>query len=143
MKFGEADVRRAAAFARVALPPGRAAEIAAELAPLVALLDPLRHVRPEPAGGAVGVGAGGMPLRLDAGPAYDLARSPRELAAATRAGYVVVPRATPGPVTPLGADPGALDARGGTSAADGLDADGLVTDVLADDAFAAELEGTR
>jgi Asp-tRNA(Asn)/Glu-tRNA(Gln) amidotransferase C subunit len=93
MRLTEADVRRAAASARLRLGDGDAAAIAAALAPVAALLAPLRDVRPEPAGGAVGVGAGGMPLRADAGPPYDLARSARELAPAARAGYIVVPGA--------------------------------------------------
>ena len=124
MRLAEADVRRAAAFARLTLAPGRAAELAAELAPLAALLEPLSRVRPEPAGGAVGVGAGGMPLRADAGPPYDLARPAREVAPAARAGYVLVPRLA-------AADEPPPAARGAGPPAD---------DPVGDDALAAELE---
>ena len=78
MRLGEADVQRAAAFARLGLTAGAAAAIAAELAPVVAFLGALGDTKREPTGGAVGVGAGGMPLRADDGPPYDLARPDRK-----------------------------------------------------------------
>jgi Asp-tRNA(Asn)/Glu-tRNA(Gln) amidotransferase C subunit len=93
VRLTEADVRRAATSAGLRLSDADAGAMAAELVPVAALFAALRTVRPDHAGGAVGVGAGGMPLRADAGPPYQLARSAAEIAPAARAGYLLVPRA--------------------------------------------------
>jgi hypothetical protein len=129
MTFGEVDVARAARAARLPLATGDAAAVAAALRPVGALLAALAHVRPHPAGGAVGVGAGGMPLRADAGPPYAMDRPARELAPAARGGFVLVPR-----LAALNA-PG--EARPPVRRFDAADA---VPDAGGDDALAAELE---
>ena len=123
MRIEEGDVRRAAASARLSLSDARVAALTAELAPIAVLLAPLHGVRPDINGGAVGVGAGGMPLRSDEGPAYQMTRPFREIAPVVRAGYVLIPRAS--------AD----------AAADPATGDGdPVADVLGDDALRAEME---
>ena len=129
MTFSEADVAGAARAARLRLAPGDAAAIAAALRPVTALLAGLGDVRPHPAGGAVGVGAGGMPLRADAGPPYAMDRPARELAPAARGGFVLVPR--------LAVPNGSGDTRPAVRRFDAADP---VPDAAGDDALAAELE---
>ncbi len=114
---GAAAVRAAAAAARVRLDPADVTEVAAGLARRSAVLAALRDVRPDARTAAVGVGAGGMPLRADAGPPYALARPVSEFVADARAGYVLL--AWPG-------GPAPDDAPG--------------ENLVADDALAAELE---
>jgi Asp-tRNA(Asn)/Glu-tRNA(Gln) amidotransferase C subunit len=132
MTVSALDVQRAAAFAWLALAAGEAERIAAALAPAADLLRALDDVRPEAAGGAVGVGAGGMPLRADAGPAYDLARPLRDLAPASRKGYVLLPQLPAEPPNARRSPDGAPD---GAPATESVTADALVADALA-----AELE---
>jgi hypothetical protein len=129
MTFAELDVAPAARAARLPLATGDAAAIAAALRPVVALLAHLGDVRPHPSGGAVGVGAGGMPLRADAGPPYEMDRPARELAPAARGGFVLMPR--------LPVPDGSGDPRPPVRRFDAADA---VPDAAGDDALAAELE---
>lgn len=123
------DARRAAASARLTLGDAQATAVGADLAAALAFLAPLRDVRAEAGGGAVGVGAGGMPLRADEGPAYAMARPLPAFAPATRAGFVLVPRLAAGPSREA-----TLDAGQGTGD------HRLNDDALGDDALAAELE---
>jgi hypothetical protein len=118
----EAAVLRAAAQARVALPAGAAADVAVWLRSAVAeLAGALAGARPGPEGVAVGVGAGGMPLRPDAGPPLLMQRPLALVVPASRLGFVLVPRLAPEPVSTT---PGVRHAG---------------DDARADDAFAAEL----
>ena len=118
----DAAMRAAAARARVAVAPERGSELAAWLRDeLATLAGALGGARPGPDGVAVGVGAGGMPLRADGGAPYAMARPLALVAPATRLGYVLVPRLAPEAVDRSAPPRGA-----------GVDA-------LAEDAFTAEL----
>lgn len=142
MSTAEIDARRAAASARLTPDDARASALGADLAAGLAFLAPLRDVRPEAGGGAVGVGAGGMPLRADDGPPYAMARPLRALAPAFRAGFVLVPRLAGVSRTPaLGIGNRAVE-NGGRAhrTVDPLGDDAFGDDVLGDDALAAELE---
>jgi aspartyl-tRNA(Asn)/glutamyl-tRNA(Gln) amidotransferase subunit C len=55
----------------------------------MAVLESIKTLGVEPASG---VGASGMPLRVDAGPPFPLARSPESFAPSMRDGFFLVPR---------------------------------------------------
>jgi Asp-tRNA(Asn)/Glu-tRNA(Gln) amidotransferase C subunit len=89
---GAAELRTAAAIARVALDD---AEVAARLAALeraIAWIEPLLDRVPEGAESTTGVGASGSWLRPDAGPPLPLARAPAAFAAPMLDGrFVLMP----------------------------------------------------
>jgi len=145
------DARWAAALACLTRNDARAAalgaDLGADLAAALTFLAPLRHVRLDAGGGAVGVGAGGMPLRADEGPAYAMARPLRTIAPATRAGFILVPRLAAGPHRDVASDAGQgtgvldTDTSGAGVGRTGIAGGGhLGDDVLGDDALAAEME---
>lgn len=123
MAVTELDVRHVAALARLGLDDGRVPALVAELNSILGHMDVLRRVKTEDAPAVVGVGAGGMPLRDDAGPQYPLAHDRRSFAPAMRAGLFLVPRLA----THAAADGVADDA-----------VDSSVDDAVAADALAAE-----
>lgn len=128
----EQEVQAAAKRARIAIDGADVAALTAALNDALARLEPLRHARIDIRGGAIGVGAGGMPLRADVGPPYAMARPARALAASSRAGYVLVPRLGGNAATDQ------LPARGDMPNGDART--GSPPDLLGDDALAAELE---
>jgi aspartyl-tRNA(Asn)/glutamyl-tRNA(Gln) amidotransferase subunit C len=86
------DVRHVAALARLGLEPERIPALVAELNGILAHMDVLAKVDTRNVIPAVGVGAGGTPLREDAGPPLPLARPRDAFAPATRDGFFLVPR---------------------------------------------------
>lgn len=92
MELRDADVRAAAAAARLdgAAAGGATAWLRATLAGFHALAG-ARTLR----GPATGVGAGGMPLRVDAGPAYPMAHPLADYADVRRGGRLGVGEGPP------------------------------------------------
>ncbi len=86
------DVRHIASLARLGLDPERIPSLVAELNRILEHMDALRAVPSRSDQRVVGVSAGGMPLRADAGPPIPLARTRDEFAPAMRDGFFVVPR---------------------------------------------------
>jgi Asp-tRNA(Asn)/Glu-tRNA(Gln) amidotransferase C subunit len=123
----EIDLGAVARLARVAVDDAGTRALQTALADALRRLAPLRAVQADIRGAAVGVGAGGMPLRADSGPAYAMTRAAAALAPASRLGMVLVPR--------LG---GAAGTRGPRSAE--ARPDTAAPDMLGDDDLAAELE---
>ena len=92
MAVTEQDVRHVADLARVGVPAERLPQLVAELNGILAHMDVLEKVDTVGVSCAAGVSSGGMPLREDVGPAYQL-ESPREsFAPSTRDGFLLVPR---------------------------------------------------
>ena len=92
MAVSQQDVRHVAALARVGLDAERVPALVAELNGILAHMDVLAKVDTRNVIPAVGVGAGGTPLREDAGPPLPLARPRDAFAPATRDGFFLVPR---------------------------------------------------
>lgn len=92
MAVTEEDVRRVAELARVGLEPARIQPLVQELNGILAHMAVLEAVNTEGVGEVEGVGAAGMPLRVDHGPRYPLARSLDQFAPETREGFILVPR---------------------------------------------------
>ena len=88
----EKDVRHVASLARLALDEARVPALVAELGGILGHMAALRRVDTRTTSRAAGVGAGGMPLRADEGPAYPLARPREAFAPAMRDGLFLVPR---------------------------------------------------
>jgi aspartyl-tRNA(Asn)/glutamyl-tRNA(Gln) amidotransferase subunit C len=88
----EQDVRHVAALARLGLDPARVPALVQELNGILGHMEALGKVGTKLVEPVDGVGASGMPLRTDSGPAYDLARPREELAPAMRDGFFLVPR---------------------------------------------------
>jgi len=80
------DVKHVARLARLGMTDERADQLVAELN---RILEGVKTVGVEPASG---VGAAGMPLRVDAGPPFPLARPPQRFAPSMRDGFFLVPR---------------------------------------------------
>lgn len=74
MPISERDVRRAAAAARLALDDREIAALAQEIDDLLGAARLVRKAHTADAPRVTGIGAGGMPLRADEGPAYAVAR---------------------------------------------------------------------
>jgi DNA mismatch repair protein MutH len=118
----DAAMHEAASRARVAVAPERKADLAAWFGnELATISGALGGARSGPDRVAVGVGAGGMPLRSDGGAPYAMARPLALVAPVTRLGYVLVPRLAPD-----------VPDRTAPARAPG-------SDVVAEDAFTAEL----
>ena len=86
------DVRHIASLARLGLTATRAAAIVTELNTILAHMDELAKVDTAGVQEAIGVGAEGLPVRTDAGPAFPLARSHDAFAPSLRDGFFLVPR---------------------------------------------------
>ena len=91
MAVSEADVRHVAGLARLGLSDERVRALAGELNQILVHMDVLSKVKTD-AAPVDGVAAGGMPLRLDAGPPYALARPLETFAPSTRDAFILVPR---------------------------------------------------
>ena len=92
MAVSQEDVRHVASLARLGLDADRVPSLVAELNGILAHMDVLSKVDTRNVAPVVGVGAGGTPLREDAGPPLPLARAREEFAPATRDGFFLVPR---------------------------------------------------
>lgn len=86
------DVRHVATLARVGLSDARAASLVAELNTILGHMDVLSKVDTSRLEPVVGVGAEGLPLQEDRGPAVALARNLDEFAPSVRDGFLLVPR---------------------------------------------------
>jgi aspartyl-tRNA(Asn)/glutamyl-tRNA(Gln) amidotransferase subunit C len=86
------DVLHVAALARLGMTDARADSLVAELNTILAHMDVLAAVDTERFEPVAGVGADGMPLRPDVGPAVTLGRTPGEFAPEMRDGFFLVPR---------------------------------------------------
>ncbi|GJG87586.1 hypothetical protein tb265_27670 [Gemmatimonadetes bacterium T265] len=129
MAVTEQDVRHVAALARLGLDDARVPALVAELNGILVHMDALRRVKTDGAPVA-GVGAGGMPLRDDAGPPYPLAYPREDVGPAMRAGFYLVPRLATH--TALKASEGD-DADDANSANESSVDDAVAADVLAQD----------
>ncbi|HWE41128.1 MAG TPA: Asp-tRNA(Asn)/Glu-tRNA(Gln) amidotransferase subunit GatC [Gemmatimonadaceae bacterium] len=86
------DVKHVARLARLGVTESRAAELVGELNRILDHMSMLEKVDTEGVAEAAGVGASGMPLRVDAGPPIPLARALADFAPAVRDGLIIVPR---------------------------------------------------
>ena len=86
------DVRHVAALARLGLAEERLPALAAQLNTILEHMEMLARVKTAGVIGAAGVGAGGTPLREDAGRPIPLARGLDEIAPRMRQGFFLVPR---------------------------------------------------
>jgi aspartyl-tRNA(Asn)/glutamyl-tRNA(Gln) amidotransferase subunit C len=86
------DVRHVAALARLGLTDERAAALVQEMNTILGHMDALSAVDTSGVDAAVGVGAGGLPVRPDKGPPIPLARSLDAFAPSVRDGFILVPR---------------------------------------------------
>jgi aspartyl-tRNA(Asn)/glutamyl-tRNA(Gln) amidotransferase subunit C len=86
------DVRHIATLARLGIPPERVPRLVAELNGILSHMDVLAKVATGAIDAALGVGAGGMPLRADDGEQYPVARDRSEFAPAMADGFFLVPR---------------------------------------------------
>lgn len=100
MSVTDEEVRRIAELARIAIPDAQVSEIAAQLRSILGHVDALSKVSTVGVEPAIGIGAEGMPLRVDGGPPYPLDGTREEFAPAMRDGFFLVPRlATHGDAT--------------------------------------------
>lgn len=86
------DVKHVARLARLGMTDARASQLVGELNRILdhmAILEGVKTVGVEPASG---VGAAGMPLRVDSGTPIPLSRAPQEFAPSMRDGFFLVPR---------------------------------------------------
>lgn len=86
------DVRHVAALARLGMTDERAAALVSELNTILGHMDALSRVETDRLEPVAGVGAVGLPLRSDSGPALSLSREPKEFAPSMRDGFLLVPR---------------------------------------------------
>jgi aspartyl-tRNA(Asn)/glutamyl-tRNA(Gln) amidotransferase subunit C len=86
------DVKHVARLARLGMTDDRASHLVAELNRILDHMAVLEGVKTEGVEPASGVGAAGMPLRVDAGPPIPLARLPESFAPSMREGFFLVPR---------------------------------------------------
>ena len=86
------DVRHVARLARLGMTDERAGQLVGELNRILEHMAVLEKADVEGVMAADGVGAIGMPLRVDAGPPYPLAHPLESFAPATRDGFLLVPR---------------------------------------------------
>ena len=86
------DVKHVARLARLGVTESRAAELVGELNRILDHMSVLEKVDTEGVAEASGVGASGMPLRVDSGPPIPLARPLADLAPSFRDGLILVPR---------------------------------------------------
>ena len=86
------DVKHVARLARLGMTDERAGQLVAELNRILEHMAVLEKADVEGVMAADGVGALGMPLRVDSGPPYALQRPLDAFAPATRDGFLLVPR---------------------------------------------------
>jgi aspartyl-tRNA(Asn)/glutamyl-tRNA(Gln) amidotransferase subunit C len=86
------DVRHIAALARLGLDDKRAAALVGELNTILQHMDVLSKVDTDRIEPVAGVGASGLPLRADSGPAIPLEHHRESVAPAMRDGFFLVPR---------------------------------------------------
>lgn len=92
MPVSASDVRHIAALARLGLDEGRVPALVGELNTILEHMEVLGKVDTKGVEHAVGVGAGGTPLREDAGPPIPLAVRRESFAPAVRDAFFLVPR---------------------------------------------------
>ena len=86
------DVKHVARLARLGVSESRAAELVSELNRILDHMAVLEKTETRGVAEAAGVGASGMPLRVDSGPPVPLARPVAEFAPSVRDGLIIVPR---------------------------------------------------
>jgi len=86
------DVKHVARLARLGVSEERAGQLVAELNGILEHMAVLEKVDVQGVMAADGVGALGMPLRVDAGAPYPLQHPIESFAPATRDGFLLVPR---------------------------------------------------
>ena len=86
------DVKHVARLARLGVTDARAGELVSELNRILDHMSALEKVETRGVAEAAGVGAAGMPLRVDAGPPIQLARAVEDFAPSARDGLILVPR---------------------------------------------------
>ena len=86
------DVKHVARLARLGMTDERAGQLVAELNRILEHMAVLEKADVEGVMAADGVGAVGMPLRVDSGPPYPLQHPLDSFAPATRDGFLLVPR---------------------------------------------------
>jgi aspartyl-tRNA(Asn)/glutamyl-tRNA(Gln) amidotransferase subunit C len=86
------DVRHIASLARLGLNEERAQALVGELNTILQHMDVLSRVDTKGVGEIVGIGAAGLPLRPDAGPAIPLDRQRDDFAPRMEGGFFLVPR---------------------------------------------------
>ena len=86
------DVNHVARLARLGVSESRAAELVGELNRILDHMSVLEKVKTRGVAEAAGVGAEGMPLRIDTGPPIPLARALADFAPEVRDGLILVPR---------------------------------------------------
>ena len=92
MAVTRADVLHIAQLARLGVDGARADELTRELSAILAHMEVLSQVDTAGVTPAAGVGAGGTPLRPDAGVAPDMAGTLELFAPSMRDGFFIVPR---------------------------------------------------
>jgi len=86
------DVRHVAMLARLGITDERARELTRELNTILEHMSVLQKVTTHGAAEVGGIGAAGMPLAKDDGPAAPLDERPEQFAPEMRAGFFIVPR---------------------------------------------------
>jgi aspartyl-tRNA(Asn)/glutamyl-tRNA(Gln) amidotransferase subunit C len=86
------DVKHVARLARLGMTDEHAEQLVAELNRILDYMTVLGRVETRGVEPASGVGAAGMPLRIDSGPPIPLARPPESIAPSMRDGFFLVPR---------------------------------------------------
>lgn len=86
------DLLHVASLARLAIADEDIPRLVDELNGILRHMDVLARVKTEGIAAAEGVGDEAMPLRVDGGPPYPLARAPVQFAPAMRDGFFLVPR---------------------------------------------------
>jgi aspartyl-tRNA(Asn)/glutamyl-tRNA(Gln) amidotransferase subunit C len=86
------DVKHVARLARLGVSDARAAELVGELNRILDHMTALEKVNTRGVAEAAGVGAAGMPLRVDSGPPIPLARAIEDFAPEVRDALILVPR---------------------------------------------------
>ena len=86
------DVKHVARLARLGMTDERATQLVDELNRILEHMTVLQEIETRGVAPASGVGAGGMPLRTDAGPPYPLARGLERFAPSVRDDFLLVPR---------------------------------------------------
>jgi aspartyl/glutamyl-tRNA(Asn/Gln) amidotransferase C subunit len=86
------DVKHVARLACLGVSEARAGELVSELNRILDHMSVLEKVKTEGVAEAAGVGASGMPLRVDSGPPIPLVRPLPDFAPSVRDGLIIVPR---------------------------------------------------
>ena len=92
MAVSDQDVRHIAGLARLGVAEDRLASLVGELNHILEHMAVLEKVDTTGIDPAASVGSVAMPLRVDAGPQYPLARSRDAFAPSIRDGFLLVPR---------------------------------------------------